>query len=308
MVLPERVSTLGRDGDDLTCGLWWNDRAAQGGTGELGNDRFETGWQLAFGRNFGRMAAGMSLRHGGTDTDFAVAQDSLRRRATRDDFGLGLRWEASDRVYFDFAGELVRLGDKSTLGDAPVVERSTARSYGLRARGFWALTPGTVLVPVLEHRREERTWDGLGQEDDRSDRLWRLGAGLTWLPDPDHLLHAAIDWRSSRRRDQGDPDAVVDRDRRVFALRLACEARIHALVTLRVASGFEWAHEDWSSADEAEDGHLVPLSAGLAVHVGPCDLDLALANQPPLRPDGSREPWRQQNDSTWMTAGLSVWF
>jgi hypothetical protein len=251
----------------------------------------------------------VSLRHGGVAAGGLPAPaDSLRRRAARDDFGLGLRWAPSDRAYVDLAGELVRLEDETGIGSDAAVSRSTASSYGVRARGFVQVAAGLVLVPVIERRVEQRDWDGAGRADDRSWRLWRLGAGLTWLPDPDHLVLIAADWRDGRRRGpEGDPN-TIDLDRAVFALRLACEARIHALLSLRVASGFELVHQEWGPASTTSSDHLVPLSAGLAAHVGPCDLDLALANQPPLRPDGGRQPWRAEDDSTWMSAGLSFWF
>jgi hypothetical protein len=202
----------------------------------------------------------------------------------------------------------VRLEDETANGTAAAVARSTASSYGLRVRGFLEVGAGLVLVPVIERRVEQRDWNGLGQPDDQSWRLWRLGAGLTWLPDPDHLVLIAADWRDGRRRAGSAGGSEADLDRTVFTMRLACEARIHALLSLRVASGFELVRQEWGLSGAAGSDHLVPLSAGLAAHVGPCDLDLALGNQPPVRPDGGRQPWHAADDSTWMSAGLSFWF
>lgn len=291
---------LGRDGRHGTAGLWWNGHGANGGVGELGYDRLDDTWQVMYGRAFGGLTAGLSLRHGAADADLTP---SLHHNATRDDFGLGLRVDLGPTAYLDLAGELVRLADESTLGAADPEPRSTAGSYGWRARAFVQVGDGLVLVPMLENRSEERDWDELARPADRRWRLWRTGAGLTWQADPDHLLLLAADWRDER--DTGDGLEVFTAD--VLELRLAAESRIHALLTMRLAAGYRRTGTELAAISTGTEDE-VPLSLGLAAHLGPADLEFSLSNLPPVGPDGLRERWRWADDSTWMSAGLSWWF
>jgi hypothetical protein len=272
----------------------------------LAQSSLEVAWQVMVAHEFAGFGAGLSLRHAQRKGDNAPTEGVVSIDASRVDFGLGLRWEASPRAYIDVAGELVRLADASMTFATPAVERSTTDSYGWRARGFLQVTSDLVVTPLVEHARERRGWDEAGGAADRSWRLWRLGAGVTWLPDPDHLFLLAVDWRDGRRRDAADP--AFGLDHRVFAVRAACEARVHALLTLRLASGFELVHQEFDAGAATTDDHIVPLSAGLALHMGPADLEFSLANQPPLRADGSREPWRRDLGATWMSVGLNYWF
>ena len=291
---------IGQDGRHGTAGLWWNSHGANGGSGELGSDQLGDTWQVMYGRRFGTMTAGLSLRHGAADADLT---ESLHHNATRDDFGLGLRMDLGPTAYLDLAGELVRLADESTLGAVAPEPRSTAGSYGWRARAFVQIGDGLVLVPMLENRREERDWDELAQPADRSWRLWRAGAGLTWQADPDHLLLLAADWRDER--DTGNGVELFTAD--VLDVRLAIESRIHALLTMRLAAGYRRTDMELAASSTGTKDE-VPLSLGLAAHLGPADLEFSLSNLPPVGPDGLLERWRWADDSTWMSAGLSYWF
>ena len=291
---------LGQDGRHGTAGLWWNGQGANGGIGELGSDLLGDTYQVMYGYRFGTMTAGLSLRHGAADGDLTP---SLHHNATRDDFGLGLRLDLGATAYLDLAGELVRLADESTLGDVEPVKRSTEGSYGVRGRAFVQVGDGLVLVPMFEHRREERTWDELAQPADRQWRLWRTGAGLTWQPDPDSLLLLTADWRNERDTESGAEVFAAD----VLDLRLAIESRVHALLTVRLAAGYRRTDVEWAAAGSATQGD-VPISLGLAAHLGPADLEFSLANMLPVGPDGLRERWGWADNSTWMSAGLSWWF
>lgn len=291
---------IGQDGRHGTAALWWNGHGANGGMGELGSDLLGDTYQVMYGYTFGTMTAGLSLRHGAADGDLTP---SLHHNATRDDFGLGLRLDLGAIAYMDLDGELVRLADESTVGAAEPEPRSTAGSYGVRGRAFVQVGDGLVLVPMLENRMEERKWDQLAQPADRRWCLWRAGAGLTWQPDPDNLLLLAVDWRDAR--DTADGAEVFAAE--VLDMRLAIESRLHALLTVRLAAGYRGTSADVSAATTAKR-HEIPLSLGLAAHVGPADLEFSLANLPPVGPDGLREPWRPAVDATWMSAGLSWWF
>ncbi len=291
---------IGQDGRHGTAGLWWNGHGANGGIGELGNDLLGDTWQVMYGRAFGGLNAGLSLRHGGADFDLSP---SLHHNATRDDFGLGLRLDLGKTAYLDLAGELVRLADESTLGATDPQPRSTAGSYGWRGRAFVQVGDGLVLVPMLENRLEDRGWDELAQPADRRWRLWRLGAGLTWQTDPDHLLLLAAD----RRNEHDTADGVEVFTADVLDLRVAVESRIHALLTVRLAAGYRRTEMELASAAAGTESE-VPLSLGLAAHLGPADLEFSLSNLAPVGPDGLSEHWRWADDSTWMSAGLSWWF
>ncbi|MBE0564429.1 MAG: hypothetical protein IH621_00600, partial [Krumholzibacteria bacterium] len=255
-------------------------------------------WQVVFARRLGGLAAGLSLRHGSGEHGPTPV---LEVRRERDEFGLGARCDLGETAYLDLAGELVRLAQESTVDAGETREHSTFASYGLRSRGFVQVADGLVLVPVIEHRIEKRDLDPVLGSPSR--RLWRLGTGLTWLPDPDHLGLLAVDWRDTRHATDGHATVTAD----VFEFRLAFEARIHALLSVRLASGYRHADLGTGSG-RATARNDVPVSAGLAVHFGPADLDVALANLRPVGPDGLPEPWSTDDDATWLSAGLSWWF
>lgn len=289
---------LGADGRHGTAALWWDARAAAGGAGAPGDDRLADAWQIQYGRRWGGLTAAFSVRHGGGDQAYGP---DLQVQRSRDEFGLGARFDLGEGAYADLAGELVRLAQDASVDQAVAVSRATADSYGLRGRAFVQAGTGLVLVPVVEHRREGRDGDPvLGSP---GWRLWRLGAGLTWLPDPDHLVLLAVDWRHARHRTDAAPfDAAA------LACRVAIEARIHALLSVRLASGYRRTALEFADAGDGPTFHDVPVSAGLAVHLGPADLDLAVANAPATGPDGLPGTGSLDDDATWMSAGFSWWF
>ncbi len=285
---------VGRDGRHGTFALWHDGRADGGGAGELADDRLEGAWQVMFARDLGAGTWGLSLRHAGVDDKRTAG---LHRKATRDEFGLGVRIDVTPRAYLDLAGDAVRLADETALDPALPDERSAADCYGLRARAFVQAGGRLVLVPVLEHRQERRDWNPLGGADRRSHRLWRAGGGLTWLPDPDRLVLLAADWRETRVRDDGAGLRAITQ---VLALRLAAEARVDALFSLRASVA-------WRTGDTGADP-AVRAGVGLSAHLGAADLDLALATAAPVNPGSRLEPWSGREDSSWMSAGLSWWF
>ncbi|HPF69042.1 MAG TPA: hypothetical protein PLQ13_00105 [Candidatus Krumholzibacteria bacterium] len=295
---------IGEGGRSATVGLWWNDRANAGGIGELGADELDTSWQVMAAHPFGKVTGAVSLRHAGAERDLNAY---VHRDAIRDDFGLGLRWSVSTKAYLDVAGEIVRLEDRSHVGGDEPVTRSTADSWGARARAFVQVGDGLVLTPVLERRTENRSWSAVATDADRSWRLWRVGAGLTWLPDPDHLVLLAADFRDAGEYRDRDTDHELSATASVVDLRVAFEARVHALLSLRLASGYRATRAEIDGV-AAYDLDQVPLSAGVAVHAGPADLELSLANLPPVGPDGLREPWWPNEIATWLNAGLNWWF
>ncbi len=285
-----------------TVGLWWDARAADGGIGELVDDGLQGAWQVMYARAFGGLAAGFSLRHAKLEN---TAGGALSIDRFRDDFGLGLRTGLGDRAFLDVAGELVRLEDRTGIGAPAEESRSTADSWGLRARASIEAAPGVVLVPTVAHRREHRTWDETGAADERTTRLWRLGAGLVWLPDPDRMVAASAEWRQRRDRREGPLGGDLGGGAEVLDLRLAAEARVHVLVTVRAAVGFRHVATTLEGVEVSAIG-TVPVSAGLALHLGPADLEASVANFAPAGPDG--RPRVDDDDAAWLHAGLTWWF
>ena len=290
---------LGDEGRHGTAALWWNGRPGTGGVPDLGDEVLADSWQVMYALRRSGLAAGLSLRHGGGEHDLSPF---WRRTTTRDDFGLGARAGLGETAYVDVAGEVVRLAEKNSYLQEDPVESSSYGSYGFRARVFAQLSPGLVLVPVIERLHEENADTGLRAGAHRT--VWRLGAGLTWLPDPDHLALLALE-----RRDGQDSPWVGTGDIETFTARLAFEARIHALLSVRLGGGYRIrAYEPASGRDATF--HDVPFSAGLAAHLGPADLEFAVANLPPDRATGVARSWTWHvpNDATWMSAGASWWF
>lgn len=228
----------------------------------------------------------------------------------RDDLGLGLRCDLSPTAYLDLAGDV--RGQRNRLRappgaapDAPLTwptgELSSWRSWSARARAFVGLGARTVLTPVAEIVREDfpgpvvdsawypdATWT-------HANRLIRLGAAVTWLPDPDRLALLAVERLAIRGRHAApDPDAgriAEPRDVTTFTARLAVEQRLCWWLSLRAAAVWTHRRDDLTADmflpeyDGPRTESRLDAAGGLALHLGVWGADLSAGGAP------LPEPW-----------------
>ncbi len=263
-------------------------RSADLGDGGLGGGLQNGAVHALLGRRGETVDFALSYRHAGNaDND---------RGETRKEYGVGFRFDLGPEAYMDVAGEIVHIDPSVPVIDPlpnPEIDDDETANYYVRVRAFVGLSRNVVLVPVTEVSMEDRY--GSPDQETWTDRHWRLGAALTWLPDPDRLFLLSVDYQGNSAP-RGLPVAAPD----VLAVRGAIETRLNAFLSLRAATGWE---------DPRDDARpRVPVSLGLALHAGSWDLDLAWSSEPPLTPTGGRRSWREDGDGTWMSAALGFAF
>ncbi len=158
-------------------------------------------------------------------------------------YGTGARWDVSDRLYGDVALEIV-----NTKSDAAEEElwslpaSSVWTSWGARTRWFYALNEEVVLVPLADHRRDDRQVLSTGLEAPADQHAWQssLGLGVNLLRDPDNLVLISGEWRwgteeHERLRGQstGWEYDASDLDYHEIHARVGMESRVLPWLTVR---------------------------------------------------------------------------
>lgn len=218
----------------------------------------------------------------------------------RDDLALGARFDLSRRAYGDVAVDRRYQRNRVRApGAAPAWETgdlASWRSWSARARAFIALDDCTVLTPVTEYLCED--FDGPIQDEtwrpetvtENANRLWRLGAALCRLPDPDRLLAVTAEYLEIRNRHAylaGDDSRLPPADRlSALSLRVAAEQRLNWWLSLRASLGVTRVRDLAMGDDAASDVWYRDLAGGAALHLGPWGADLTVAGAP------LPEPWR----------------
>ncbi len=220
----------------------------------------------------------------------AGAADDDRGEA-REEIGLGVRFDVGPGAYMDVAGEITQVMPRDAVRDTLPEDENTGVCYSLRTRMFVGLSESLVLVAVASADTEDRHWGLGGTASPWPTRHLRLGAALTWLPDPDRLVLVSVDYRNV-----GIPHGATTA---ALLFRAALEARLNAFLSVRAAGGWEERN--------APDESVAPLSCGLAVHAGNWDLDLTASTTPPLDPTG-RRPGYGKPALAWLSTALSLAF
>lgn len=230
-------------------------------------------------------------------------------------FGLGGRWDAGDRLYGDLALEIANTTSDAadeSLWSLPA--SSVWTGWGARTRWFWAVGEQAVLVPLLDHRRDDRPLlsEAIAAPADQEAQQSSLGLGLNLLPDPDNLMLVSGEWRwgtEEHRRLRGrstgwDYDAS-EIDYHEIHVRVGLESRVLPWLSLRGSIQYlrlqqeqrllrgDLVHDDpdrWAVSQVIDVN--TPVTLGCALHAGAFQADLVFNGhwtQPPgTLPFGAR--------------------
>jgi len=301
-----------------TFALYLNAQGRDADPGSLVGNSLGTTVSAIWSRRFGSLQPALAWRRGTDSGSAGVTTPDTTTMSwdrSRNEWGLGLRWDLGDGAYLDLAGEIRRHteqtgttgGRTSALGP----RRQSAGSVGCRARAFIRLSPTTALIPLLDYVHEERPLSAptpATAADLRGD-LVQLGSGLNWYPDSDHLLLlnlAYINGRTDELSGQvGETLTVFNRRRwQSFSLTVGFETRFRYWLTWRGSMRYETVGHDESTATGATDFASLALNLGAAIHLGTYDLDLALSDSEPGTVSGFYGRTGRLPRETWLTMTL----
>ena len=287
-----------------------------------------------YSRRFGAVAATILFRHGAASELQTLTDDSddpvfyLDGDHAQTEIGAGIRMDLSPTAYLDLAGEVVRtrIREQSIIEDGafPEEERESWNSVRIRSRVFMRLGDVAALVPVAEFCRTDTPLPAsfIFPPPTQKEHVVRLGCGLDYFPDTDRFLYSSLEYIG------GSSDLFLGpEDDRLFTQswawhsalsHLGMETRLLAWMTLRASVTWEYRHfaEEWEDGEHAagspedwdSDGFLLYSNLGAGLHLGRCDLDLALTNRFPEWQAGYLGRDRFRDDEHWITATLRAAF
>lgn len=303
-----------------TAALFANSFSDDVDPGSLARDGLGTTWSAMWSRRFGSLQPTLMYRRG-TDSDQAAimpgAPSGLYRSwdRTRTELGGGLRWDLTEGLYLDLAGEVRHHGEQTSVADSvmsvPGAENTSQGSFGLRARTFVRLSPVLALVPTLEWLHDDRALPSASprvSENIQGD-LVKLGSGLNWYPDPDHFLVVGLDYIHA------DPEVLTTdttslstvKTRRAWdsvAFTLGFESRFRYWLTFRGSVRYEAVDFSSDTTEPEEDFATFMVNLGAAAQLGNYDLDLAVTDQEPRSVTGYYGHSLFGNPATWLTISL----
>ncbi len=249
---------------------------------------------------FGKLGVGLrgqftSHFEGANSTEFDGYGESLYFHS----YGLGLRWDVSDNVYGDIAGEIVNVqGDAADQGVWALPPQQTWATWGARTRWFVATGEKTVLVPVLDHRQDDRQVysDIIGAPADQHARLTAAGLGVNILPDPDNLVIVSGEYRWGReeydRLEGNSTTWEYDSSELIYNevhARIGIESRVLPWLSVRGALAYyRLQQERMATRGETVPGEpdrwleakaidvSTPVTVGFGFHLGAFQADLLL--------------------------------
>ncbi len=249
-----------------------------------------------YGRAFGRLAAGVSLKATSSFTDSGSQRAIIWGEGDYyHEIGAGLRWLVADHAPIEVAGELVNSQFSYTYG----TKNGSWRSFGLRARANVPCNATITLVPLVDYWRDDRP----GYSDVTASTGWRdawqirTGVGAVATLSPSRTLVVSGEYRD------GKEDFITSyyssqygmSERTYFAIhwRIGIEGQVRSWLQVRVGaeyrrireSYFRWKGVAWDSILDATQGASIrvetPLTLGCTATAGDLFLDLALADGTP---------------------------
>jgi hypothetical protein len=290
-------AALGPGGDWATLGVYAQEDLPEGEPGG--------GIDLLAARRFGRL--GLALRGGFTSysrgansTETDGSGESLYYHS----YGVGARWDMSDDVYADLAGEIVNVqGDAAEEDLWRLPTQQTWSTWGLRTRWFVAAGENLAIVPLLDYRRDDRqAYDPtVAAPADR--HAWRTtaGVGFDLLPDGDNLVVVSAEYRQGRQRHDRLPGSstmweydAADLRYKEIHVRVGLESRVLAWLTLRGGLAYQRLQRELRAErgdtlpdqpdrwyEDKDIDVLVPVTLGLGLHLGAIHADVLLNGRHP---------------------------
>jgi hypothetical protein len=322
---------LDQTGSWGTAAIYLHARGDDSDLGNLHRDRLDAGVALLYGRTIGTVQTTILYRHSGRDdsvTEPAAIPDpaTTELERTRQDIGLGLRLDLNEAAYLDLAGEVhgwrqrtVYRGFDGSAEPRDTGELTSWNSFGLRARCFIRLGARTALVPLAEYIKDDRPLPANFAVDRNIDgRLWRLGCGLNFFPDTDGFLLGSVEYVDGRADQLYLTEISEDRfawrkDWQDLRLRIGWETRLNPWVSVRGSGTYQHLRQENSQLDptqapEDDPGAItldnLRLSAGLGIHLGPTDLDLALTDTEPYPGEVFQGESGDPETTNWLAATL----
>ncbi|MFO7609478.1 MAG: hypothetical protein R6X35_09825 [Candidatus Krumholzibacteriia bacterium] len=293
---------LGRHGRFGTAAAWFHTDAVQAAPSGIHAAYPGGSFSLAWARTWGAWDLGLGFR--GTTSgryEFDEASPVVGREDYRHDWGLGARRSLGDRLALEVAGEIRNVMFGLRDDDRQIrAEDSGSRSYGLRARLRWAVSPEVTLMPLVDYTRDIHLVYAPALGDVATQDAWQLraGAGCTVArPGGDRLVFSA-EYRHAREDQDGLGSLYRDYDRlrrRWWAIHVRAGAESAVLPWLTVRASLQYRRVDdersltWldpvNPPRYGHDLHLgvdTPLGLGLTVAAGRFRLDAAYNDQAPL--------------------------
>jgi len=275
---------------------------------------------LMWGKKLDVITIGLLWRNAGETRTTGATASTIRGRQ---EVGFGFRYDLGERAYLDISGETRRLTDRAegtTGGGEPWATPGydSWDNYGFRARVFWGISERLVLVPLIENISEDFTGTffadgGLVQEtSDNKGHLWRFGAGLNFLRDPDNMMVLSADFIDARMAHgvhgiDLEPAGIFMERYRAFLGKVALESRLAHWVVGRFAIGYE--HLD-NSGDlpHPRTASTLLISGGAGFHLADFALDLALAGREPRGFSRYAPTLEQEDTELWLSLTLTAGF
>ena len=316
------------------------DQAGKWGTAAIYTQEDSPGWpnggtpgghfSALYGRRFGAFTPGLYFRGTSfTQTDATDDSPLLGLSEYLHDFGLGLRVDAAENVYFDLAGEIMNSQfDYIATGDAINDDdyTNTWDSYGLRARLFWRLSEKVAWVPLFDYYKDDReTFSVLMRDVAKLDaHLLRAGFGFNVFPDSDNMVLFSAEYRSGKENLDGvwSPAARYHTSRNEFfslSTRFAVESRVVSWLTLRAGVAYHRIDDEYYRiryVSNDDDEYVaqrsvrveVPLSLGLGMAFGHFGADLVINGNTPFSLGYLFTGAAGSEIATFSSITLSYWF
>ncbi len=310
-----------------TGGLYFHGRADDSDPGSLHRGYLGGSVSLLYAHQVAGISGTLMYRHT-ADTESQVdsqqptpAESAYDR--SRDDIGLGARFDLSERAYLDLAGDIRHLADRASGHDPVNLDWDTGdlgswNNFGLRARAIIGLNDRLALVPLAEYIGEDfigTSYAGTVRPHETSDnagRLFRLGAGLDFFIDADNFLLFSAEYLDGQvdhtiRDLDGAVNLFWQEDYSVLLMRLAFETRLAHWITVRASSGYEHLDNRGDLPNPATGEHI-PLGLGVGLHVGTLIVDLALTDREPQGLSRYSAALPATESATWLSITLSYGF
>ncbi len=262
--------------------------------------------QLIYALNLGPLTAAAFWGHGSRDLNIANTEFEY----SANNVGLGARLDLNENVYLDLAWE----SQFTSLQNSSFPETDEPESesnYNLRGRAFIALGDHTALVPMAEILHEDRLHPFISPIN-LENRLTRLGCGLNYYPDTDHLLILSTEYVDGRQRTIYT-NYYFEKNYSTWTCQAGFESRMLSWLTARgsVSGTLDHQFEDvFFDGDQLNElpppsDPTMRVNLGFSLHLGPGDLDMNFGEQYPESVYVGQQPEPQK---PWLSFTARLFF